>query len=73
MHVLSTHANLRLINLSFQSKEKKRILEEYVSKFGSGYQESIITRKKGRHNHNEPLQSLASFWQGMKPSTDKYY
>jgi hypothetical protein len=28
------------------SKEKKRILEEYVSKFGSGYQESIITKKK---------------------------
>jgi hypothetical protein len=28
------------------SKEKKRILEEYVSKFGSGYQKSIITKKK---------------------------
>jgi hypothetical protein len=28
------------------SKEKKRILEEYVSKFGSGYQELIITKKK---------------------------
>jgi hypothetical protein len=28
------------------SKEKKCILEEYVSKFGSGYQESIITKKK---------------------------
>jgi hypothetical protein len=55
------------------SKEKKHILEEYVSKFGSGYQESIITKKKGKHNYNEPLQSLASFWQSMKPSTDKYY
>jgi hypothetical protein len=30
----------------FGSKEKKRILEEYVSKFGSGYQELIITKKK---------------------------
>jgi hypothetical protein len=29
------------------SKEKKRILEEYMSKFGSAYQESIITKKKG--------------------------
>jgi hypothetical protein len=29
------------------SMEKKRILEEYVSKFGSGYQESFITKKKG--------------------------
>ncbi len=55
------------------SKEKKRILEEYVSKFGPGYQESIITKKKGKLDHNEPLQLLASSRQGMKPSTDKYY
>jgi hypothetical protein len=55
------------------SKEKKRILEENVAKFGSGYQESIITKKKGKLDHNEPLQSLASSRQGMKPSTDKYY
>jgi hypothetical protein len=55
------------------SKEKKLILEEYVSKFGSGYQELIITKKKGKHNHNEPLQSLASSGQGMKPSINKYY
>jgi hypothetical protein len=55
------------------SKEKKRILEEYVSKFGSGYQESIITKKKGKLDHNESLQSLASSWQCMKPSTNKYY
>jgi hypothetical protein len=55
------------------SKEKKHILEEYVFKFGSCYQESIITKKKGKHNHNEPLQSSASFRQGMKPSTNKYY
>jgi hypothetical protein len=55
------------------SKEKKRTLEEYVFKFGSGYQESIITKKKGKLNHNEPFQSLASSRQGMKPSTDKYY
>ncbi len=44
-----------------------------MSKFGSGYQESIITKKKGKLNQNEPLQSLASSRQGMKPSTDKYY
>jgi hypothetical protein len=44
-----------------------------VSKFSSGYQESIITKNKGKHNHNEPLQSLASFQQSMKPSTNKYY
>jgi hypothetical protein len=55
------------------SKEKKRILKEYLSMFGSGYQELIITKKKGKLDHNEPLQSLASSRQGMKPSTDKYY
>jgi hypothetical protein len=56
-----------------RSKEKKCILEKYVSKFGSSYQESIITKKKGKVDHNEPLQSLVSSWQCMKPSTDKYY
>jgi hypothetical protein len=55
------------------SKEKKCILEEYVSNFGSGYQELIITKKKGKLDHNEPLQSLASSLQCMEPSTDKYY
>jgi hypothetical protein len=55
------------------SKEKKCILEEYVSKFGSGYQEPIITKKKGKLDQNEPLQSLASSQQCMKPSTNKYY
>jgi hypothetical protein len=54
-----------------RSKEKKRILEEYVSKFGSSYQELIITKKKGMIDHNEPLQSLPSSQQCMKPSTDK--
>jgi hypothetical protein len=54
------------------SKEKKCILEECVSKFVSGYQESIITKKNGKINHNEPLQFVASPWQGMKPFTYKY-
>jgi hypothetical protein len=55
------------------SKKKKHILEEYISKFSSGYQESIITKKKGKLDHNEPLQSLESSRQCMKPSTNKYY
>jgi hypothetical protein len=55
------------------SKENKCILEEYVFKFGSGHQESIITKKKGKLDHNEPLQFVASSRQGMKPSTNKYY
>jgi hypothetical protein len=57
----------------FGSKEKKCILEEYKSKFASGHQELIITKKKGKLDHNEPLQSLASSRQCMKPSTNKYY
>jgi hypothetical protein len=44
-----------------------------VSKFGSGHQESIITKKKGKLDHNEPMQFVASSRQGMKPSTNKYY
>jgi hypothetical protein len=55
------------------TKEKKCILEEYVSKFGSGHPESIITKKKGKLNLNEPLHFVTSSWKGMKPSTDKYY
>jgi hypothetical protein len=54
-------------------KEKKCILEEYVSKFGSGHQELIITKKKGKLDPNEPLHFIMSSWKGMKPSTDKYY
>ncbi len=55
------------------SKERKHIFEEYVSKFGYGYHELIVTKKRGKLNHNEPLQCVASSQQGMKPSTDKYY
>ena len=55
------------------SKEKKRILEEYPSKFGSGYQESIITKKKGKLDQNELLPSLASSQQCNMPSTHTYY
>jgi hypothetical protein len=40
------------------SKEKKRIIEEYVSKFGSGYQESIITKKKV----SLTIMNLCSLW-----------
>jgi hypothetical protein len=52
------------------SKEKKCILDKYLS---SGYQEAIITKKKGKHNHEELFLSSPSPWQCMKPSTDKYY
>jgi hypothetical protein len=55
------------------TREKKRILEEYASKFGSGHQESIITKKKGKLDIKEPLHFATSSWKGMMPSSDKYY
>ena len=55
------------------TREKKCILEEYVSKFGSGHQESIITMKKGKLDINKPLHFATSSWKGMKPSSNKYY
>jgi hypothetical protein len=55
------------------TREKKRILKEYVSKFGSSHQESIITKKKGKLDIDEPLHFATSSWKGMKPSSDKYY
>jgi hypothetical protein len=57
----------------FCAREKTRILEEYVSKFGSGHQESIITKKKGELDINEPLHFATSSRKGMTPSSDKYY
>jgi hypothetical protein len=37
------------------TKEKKCILKEYMSKFGSGHQESIITKQKSMLDLNKPL------------------
>ncbi len=67
------YANIRHISWVSGTREKKRILEEYVSKFGSGHQESIITKKKGKLDINKPLHFATSSWKGMKPSSDKYY
>ncbi len=55
------------------TRGKKRILEEYVSKFGSSYQDSIITKKKGNPDINKALHFSTSSWKGMKPSSHKYY
>ncbi len=44
-----------------------------MSKFGSGHQESIITKKKGKLDLNKPLHFVTSSWKGLKPSTNKYY
>jgi hypothetical protein len=55
------------------TREKKCILEEYVSKFGSSHQESTITKKKGKLDIKEPLHFATSSWKGMMPSSDDYY
>ncbi len=44
-----------------------------MSKFGSGHQELIITKKKGKLDLNKPLHFVTSPWKDMKPSTNKYY
>ena len=49
------------------TKEKRRILDQYERDFGSGYPESIITKKKGKHD--PPPLSMSR----MRPALNKYY
>ncbi len=67
------YANIRHILVRFRYKEEETHLEEYMSKFGSGHQESIITKKKGKLDIDNTLHFATSSWKGMKPSSDKYY
>ena len=48
------------------SKEKHRILDQYECNFGSGYPDSIITKKKGKHDDSSHLTR-------MRPALNKYY
>ncbi len=51
------------------TREKRRILNAYEEKFGSGYTNSIVTTKKGKHvNTTSVLPNIC-----MRPSKDKYY
>ncbi len=51
------------------TREKRRILNAYEEKFGSGYTDSIVTTKKGKHvNTTSVLPNIC-----MRPSKDKYY
>ncbi len=54
------------------TREKRRILEAYETKFGTGYPVSIVTRKKGKHNVATLLSHSATCWH-MRPSKDKFY
>jgi hypothetical protein len=51
------------------TREKRRILNAYEEKIGSGYTDSIVTTKKGKHvNTTSDLPNIC-----MRPSKDKYY
>ena len=54
------------------SKEKRRILEAYETKFGTGYPVSIVTRKKGKHV-GATLLSHSATRRRMRPSKSKFY
>ncbi len=47
-------------------KEKCRILDHYERNFGAGYPDSIITKKKGKHNDSSPVTR-------MRSTLNKYY
>ena len=53
------------------TREKRCILEAYETEFGTGYPDSIITRKKGKHIGTMLLSKSAT--QRMRPSKDKFY
>jgi len=54
------------------TKEKRRILEAYETKFGTGYPVSIVTRKKGKHI-GATLLSHSATRRCMRPSKNKFY
>jgi hypothetical protein len=54
------------------TREKRRILEAYETKFGTGYPDSIVTRKKGKLD-DTMLLSPHSRTRRMRPSKDKFY
>ncbi len=51
------------------TREKRCILNAYEEKFGSGYTDSIVTTKNGKHvNTTSDLPNIC-----MRPSKDKHY
>jgi len=55
------------------TREKWRILEAYEAKFGTGYPDSIVTRKKGKLIDTMLLSPPHSRTRRMRPSKDKFY
>ena len=52
------------------TREKRRILEAYETKFGTGYPDSIVTIKKGKLVDSTLLSHST---RRMRPSKDKFY
>ena len=53
------------------TREKRRILDAYDDKIGTGYTDSIVTRKKGKQVDTTLLSRSKT--QRMRPSKDKFY
>ena len=53
------------------TKEKRRILQQYELKFGAGYSDSIITKKKGKLAADDVSPAIPSA--RMRPELNKYY
>ncbi len=73
MHTLSTHANIRPINLSFRLKGEETHSQRKCVQVWLWPPRINHHQEKGKLDHNEPLQFVSSSQQGMKPSTNKYY
>ena len=52
------------------TNEKRRILDEYKQKFRKNYDDSIVSKKKGKITDDPPMQTCTT---RMKPSLDKWY
>jgi hypothetical protein len=52
------------------TNEKRHILEEYKQKFGKNYNDSIVSKKKGKITDDPPMLTRTT---RMRPSLDKWY
>ncbi len=57
------------LTIDLGKKEKKRILEKYQMQHGSDYDDSIVTKKKGKTSNDSSLLNRTR----MRPSLDKWY
>jgi len=68
--LLEAHNDTKIVS---GTREKRRILEAYETKFGTGYPDSIITRKKVKLIDTTLLSPPHSRTRHMRPSKHKFY